>query len=492
MLHINNLSIHQSENGDILLDKLSLELKQGQIAAIIGASGAGKSITALALLGLLPPSLKATGQVAIYDTYLPIDNPVYYQRHFRHYRGGVIGFLPQNPVTAFNPLYTIGRQINEALNHLSKGDRAAVVAKLLAQVGADSRHLSCYPHELSGGECQRLLLAMVLAANPQLIIADEPTAALDNQHAQAVLSLLTTLCRNQNKALLFISHNLAHVATLCDTITLLSQGRVLASGSADKIMQDALLNPDFGKIHHNLEHQSNQPLLLRATDLQTTHYKKIGLHKKPIYQYRPVSFSLHQGQTLGITGASGAGKTSLALGIAKLNHRQTQLSGRLEFCVAGRWLDMLHINARTFLPYRAAIQMVFQYSDSSLNPRFTVEQTLKEAWQYRYLPAIKKEYHAAQAVAQVLDSMQLDGYQNRYPNELSGGQRQRVAIARALIMQPLLIILDEPTAALDNQTTAKLIACLRHIQKEQGTSYIVISHDPKVIEAISHVRISLD
>jgi microcin C transport system ATP-binding protein len=499
LLKVKNLTIKSATQ--TLVDNLSYTLHSGETLAIVGESGSGKSISSLALLGLLPNSLSITGQAYLTDSQtdqaisLPIeknslskDN----QNVFRQIRGKRIGMIFQEPMTALNPLHTVDKQIAESLS------RAGVAKKywrqrtlaLLSQVNITDPEskLARYPHELSGGQRQRIMIAMALAQDPDIIIADEPTTALDVTLRHEILGLLHRLKKERGMAMLLISHDLNLVKRYSDNLIVMQQGKVMEQGATQAIFdhpqQDytrSLIYQDFGQ---SLPIIDNSPSVLEVKQLTIAFPQKnniLGQTTQWFEAVKGLNLTLVQGQSLGIVGESGSGKTTTALALIKLLANAAKVEGQILLSANAHMTDVLALSNKAFLPYRSNMQMVFQDPYASINPRFSMFEIIEEGLTIQGMAKTERE----KAVLAALDTVRLPrDFISRYPHELSGGQRQRVALARALVMKPKILLLDEPTSALDSSTQVAMVELLRDIQAKFGLSYIFISHDLQVVKAL--------
>lgn len=503
MLIVDKLSIVTS-GGVTLVDELSYELRQGQTLAIVGESGSGKSIASLALLGLLPDSLTVAGEVKLASSAgmdnLPIINNKKRNAALRLIRGQRIGMVFQEPMTALNPLHTVGKQIAESL-HLSAVPKKQWREKSIAllddvNITDPADKLSRYPHELSGGQRQRVMIAMALAQQPDILIADEPTTALDVTLQHEILDLLDTLKRQHNMAMILISHDLNLVRRYSDDVIVMRQGQTIEQGQTAAVFNQpkadytrTLIRQDFGQaLSFNDEH-NQQPVVLQVNNLQVQfpiEKSLFGATKCWFNAVKDLDMSLQKGQALGIVGESGSGKTTIALALSQLLSNQARVNGQI--IVNGQ--DITALSKRELRTLRAQIQMVFQDPFASINPRMTVMQIVEEGL---LVQGVNKPARQ-QAVMESLATVHLPlEFAQRYPHELSGGQRQRVALARALIMQPSLLILDEPTSALDSTTQVTVVNLLREIQQKLQISYVFISHDLKVVRALcQHMMVIKD
>ena len=477
LLQVEQLTIDYAEK--TLVQDLNFSLYQGQTLAIVGESGSGKSISSLAILGLLPSILKVSGQVKFAGQNLLGLN----QQQLQQIRGKKIAMIFQEPMTALNPLHRVEKLIGETLllQGIARPQVRKRVIALLNDVGISDaeQKLKRYPHELSGGQRQRVMIAMALALDPEILIADEPTTALDVTLQEQVLNLLKDLQRKRNMAMILISHDLKLVGRFSDEVMVLQKGIVQEQGKTEQIFKHPkhdytknLLNHDFGQaIHVGSEHD-----ILTLTDVQVRYPIKAGLLnrvKDYVVAVEPLSLVLKQGEAIGIVGESGSGKTSLALAIARLIDSE----GRIQL----ENITLSELSEKKLRPYRHHFQIVFQDPFSSLNPRMNVEQIVGEGLSLQGICKAEIQRLVQDVLLRV--DLAID-FATRYPHELSGGQRQRVALARALILKPKLIILDEATSALDRTTQRAMVTLLRSLQKELQLSYLFISHDLAVVQAL--------
>ena len=508
LLKVENLAIKSATQ--TLVDNLSYTLHTGETLAIVGESGSGKSISSLALLGLLPNSLSIKGQATLTDVsdtqnpkpiILPIENDslgTYSKSRkqneniFRQIRGKRIGMIFQEPMTALNPLHTVGKQIAESLSlaGVAKKHWRQRTLALLSQVNiADPESkLARYPHELSGGQRQRIMIAMVLAQDPEIIIADEPTTALDVTLRHEILGLLHRLKNERGMAMILISHDLNLVKRYSDNLIVMQQGKVMEQGATQAIFdhpqQDytrSLIYQEFGQ---SLPIIDNSPSVLEVKQLTIAFPQKnniLGQTTQWFEAVKGLNLTLAQGQSLGIVGESGSGKTTTALALIKLLANAAKVQGQILLSADAHMTDVLALSNKAFLPYRSDMQMVFQDPYASINPRFSVFEIIEEGLSIQGMAKTARE----KAVLAALDTVRLPrDFISRYPHELSGGQRQRVALARALVMKPKILLLDEPTSALDSSTQVAMVKLLRDIQAKFGLSYIFISHDLQVVKAV--------
>lgn len=477
LLNVQQLSI--CNGADKLLEQVSFEIYPTQTLAIVGESGSGKSITALALLGLLPKSLQVTGVVQFQgQDILKLSQP-----QLQHIRGKKIAMIFQEPMTALNPLHSVEKMLGESL--ILQGSAKAAVRqntlRLLEDVGLPEAEnlLKRYPHELSGGQRQRVMIAMTLALEPDILIADEPTTALDVVLQAQVLSLLKKLQQQRQMAMILISHDLSLVQQYADHVLVLNQGRVEEQGRSTEIFScpqtvytQNLLNHDFGQA---LTLQATEPVLELKQVTVKYPLKRGVLNWIQSYKIaaESISFRLMQGEALGLVGESGSGKSSIALAIARLIASEGEISFQAR--------DLNQLNQKQLRPIRSELQIIFQDPFSSLNPRMTVEQSIAEGLKRQ---AISQQQCTAKIDEALLKVELSPEDKDKYPHQLSGGQRQRVALARALVLKPKLLILDEPTSALDRTTQLAIIQLLRRLQQQEHISYIFISHDLQVIKAL--------
>lgn len=465
---------------------MTLSIHPGEMLALVGESGSGKSITALSVMGLLPPGAHATGSVRFQEGELLGAS----EMRMRSLRGNRIGMIFQEPLTALNPLHTIGRQIGEVLKIHQRStpeQRRARVAELMEHVGLAYliSRMDAYPHQLSGGERQRVMIAMAIANRPDLLIADEPTTAVDVTVQRTILELLKRLQREMNMAMLFITHDLTIVRRLSDSVAVMKEGRVVEAGP----VRDLFDTPYHPYTKHLLSCEPKGPAvalpkkpaeLLHCEDLKVYFPIKSGLFRRTkgyVKAIDGVTLSVSEGETLGIVGESGSGKTTLGFALLRLAPSQ----GKIVFL--GNAIDSVRGAPLTAL--RRHMQPVFQDPYGSLNPRMPIGDIIGEGLLV-HEPLISPEARA-RLVAEVLTEVGLPpDIQHRYPHEFSGGQRQRISIARALILKPKLIVLDEPTSALDLSVQSQIVALLKELQVKHRLSYLFISHDLRVVRAIAH------
>ncbi|MGZ0783592.1 ABC transporter ATP-binding protein [Pseudomonas saponiphila] len=469
-----------------VVEGISFDIKRGETLALVGESGSGKSVTAHSILRLLPYPLAQHPSGSI--QYSGHDLLTLKEKTIRHIRGNRIAMIFQEPMTSLNPLHSIEKQINEVLG-IHKGLTGKVASRrtleLLELVGIPEPHkrLKALPHELSGGQRQRVMIAMALANEPELLIADEPTTALDVTVQLKILELLKELQARLGMALLLISHDLNLVRRIAHRVCVMQQGRIVEQASCEELFRA----PQHPYTRELLAAEpsglpaSNEvgPPLLEVDNLKVWFPIKKGLLRSTVDHVKAVDgihFSLAQGQTLGIVGESGSGKSTLGLAILRLIASQ----GGIRF--EGQQLDAL--SQQQVRPLRREMQVVFQDPFGSLSPRMSVSQIVGEGLR---IHKIGNEQEQEQAIIEALKEVGLDpDTRHRYPHEFSGGQRQRIAIARALVLKPRLILLDEPTSALDRTVQRQVVELLRNLQRKYNLTYLFISHDLAVVKALSH------
>ena len=487
VLEVKDLWVRFRQDGRVIeaVRGVSFSVGKGETVALVGESGSGKSVTALSTVALLPDSAGVTGSI----TYSGTQMVGAAEPALRKIRGNDISFIFQEPMTSLNPLHTIERQLGEslALHQGLRGDEArGRTIDLLNKVGirdAVSR-LGAYPHQLSGGQRQRVMIAMALANGPELLIADEPTTALDVTIQAQILDLLAELKAREGLSLLFITHDLTIVRRIADRVCVMQGGEIVEQGPTAGIFA----NPQHPYTQKLLAAEAkglpdpvpeSAPEVVRTEALRVWFPITAGLMRSTMGHVKAVNaadLAVRAGETLGIVGESGSGKTTLALAILRL------ISSTGPVALMGRRIDGL--SARDMRPLRRDMQMVFQDPFGSLSPRMTVEEIIAEGLGVHGLQP-GQDRHAM--VAAIMTEVGLDpAAMGRYPHEFSGGQRQRIAIARAVILRPKLVVLDEPTSALDMTVQVQIVDLLRDLQRRHGLAYLFISHDLRVIRAMSH------
>ncbi len=490
LLEVKDLSVafSQGQRTTLAVDKVSFSIAKGETLALVGESGSGKSVSALSILKLLPyPSAShPSGSVRFKgEELLDADD-----RDLRRVRGNDITMVFQEPMTSLNPLHTVERQIGEILElHQNlKGEAArSRIVDLLAKVGIrdPETRLLDYPHQLSGGQRQRVMIAMALANNPDLLIADEPTTALDVTVQAQILKLLKELQAEFGMAMLLITHDLGIVRKMADNVVVMQRGRAVESGDAKEVFA----NPQhaYTKMLLTAEPKGapppsdpSAPTVLETRGLKVWFPIKRGFFRKTVGHIKAVDgvdAIVRSGQTLGVVGESGSGKTTLGLALLRLIRSEGPI------VYMGKNID--GYNTSMMRPLRKDMQIVFQDPFGSLSPRLSIQQIVEEGLtvQGRDLGYEQRREIVARALTEVgLDPSTMD----RYPHEFSGGQRQRIAIARALALEPKFIMLDEPTSALDMSVQAQIVDLLRELQHKHNLAYLFISHDLKVVRALAN------
>ncbi|MGL4380023.1 MAG: ABC transporter ATP-binding protein [Vibrio sp.] len=489
LLKIDDLSIGFGAADKIrpVTEGVSLQIARGETLALVGESGSGKSVTANAILRLLGKGSAhyLNGRIQ----FAGIDTLRCSERTLRGLRGGRISMIFQEPMVSLNPLHKIGQQLVETLA-IHRGLRSAVAQQIalewLTKVGIHHPQikLNAYPHQLSGGERQRVMIAMALINEPELLIADEPTTALDVSVQAQILALLKSLQQELGMAMLFITHDLSIVRQIADRVAVMQQGKLVETNHCQTLFAapqhpytQQLINADPRGAPITAD--MNAPTLLQVENLRVWFPIKGGLFQRTQGYSKAVTdvdFTLVKGQSLGLVGESGSGKSTTGMAILKL------LASQGEIRFAGE--DLQRLGRKEMLPYRSKMQVVFQDPYSALNPRMSVAQVIGEGLRvHRQM----NEEQIDQAICAVMQEMGLDiSTRHRYPNEFSGGQRQRIAIARALILKPEFILLDEPTSSLDRTVQAQVLDLLKHLQQKYQLTYLFISHDLAVIRAMCH------
>ncbi len=512
LLTLENLSLtfcsDQEIGGDkqILYD-INLNIEQGKTHALVGESGSGKSVTAMSILRLLEDvaTIRTKGKILFNGQELLQLS----KKDIRAVRGNDIAMIFQEPMTSLNPVYTIGQQLTEPLiqhRRLTKEDATQEAINLLERTGIPDpqQRLKSFPHQLSGGQRQRVMIAMALACRPALLIADEPTTALDVTIQAQILELIKDLQKECNMAVLLITHDLPLVRKTADTVSIMHQGRIVEQ-SPTKALFDNPQQEYTRKLLNAIPSFHHQPAplgrpLIKLKDINCEFVtsrswkgffteKRFKRQKKIFKAVDNVNLTVRQGTTLGIIGESGSGKSTLAFCLLKLQACTGSVQYFTEDTESTDEKDeqavlLSELNNRQMRPLRKRMQIVFQDPFSSLSPRMTIEQIIAEGLQVHNKEYSKKERH--QLVRQALEEVELDpNMATRFPHEFSGGQRQRIAIARAIILKPELLILDEPTSALDTTIQAQIIELLKRLQKNYGMTYIFITHDLRVLRSLA-------
>ncbi|MBS0259789.1 MAG: ABC transporter ATP-binding protein [Proteobacteria bacterium] len=490
LLSVRDLSVafHQGGATSIAVDHVSFDLMPGEVVALVGESGSGKSVTANSILKLLPyPAASHPSGKILFDGKDMLTLP---ERSLRAVRGNDVTMIFQEPMTSLNPLHTIERQIGEILElhqAITGAQARARTLELLLQVGIrePEKRLKAYPHELSGGQRQRVMIAMALANRPKLLIADEPTTALDVTVQAQILELLGDLKRQHGMSMLFITHDLGIVRKFADRVCVMTKGKIVETGTVEQVFND----PQHAYTRHLLAAEpkgepphsdASKPVVMQGDDIKVWFPIKAGLMRRVVDHVKAVDgidITLRAGQTVGVVGESGSGKTTLGLALSRLIASE----GRISFI--GQSID--HYSYEMMKPLRNRLQVVFQDPYGSLSPRMSVGEIVAEGLKVheRSLSADERDTRVATA----LEEVGLDPATRwRYPHEFSGGQRQRIAIARAMVLKPRFVMLDEPTSALDMSVQAQVVDLLRDLQAKHELAYLFISHDLKVVKALAN------
>ena len=490
ILSVRDLSVafHQGGNTSLAVDRVSFDIRRGEVLALVGESGSGKSVTANSILKLLPyPAASHPSGSILFngrDLMAASDDVL------RDVRGNDITMIFQEPMTSLNPLHSIEKQIGEILglhqNIQGQAARARTL-ELLNQVGIrePEKRLAAYPHELSGGQRQRVMIAMALANRPELLIADEPTTALDVTVQAQILELLQQLKEEHGMSMLFITHDLGIVRRFADRVCVMTKGKIVESGP----VEDIFTNPQHDYTKHLLASEprgrpaqpdDGKPIIMKADDIKVWFPIKAGFLRRVVDHVKAVDgidVTLRAGHTLGVVGESGSGKTTLGLALTRL----ISSKGRIAF--VGQDIDSYSF--RQMRTIRNRMQVVFQDPYGSLSPRMSVADIVAEGLKI-HEPSLTAD-ERDRRVALALEETGLDPSTRwRYPHEFSGGQRQRIAIARAMVLKPEFVMLDEPTSALDMSVQAQVVDLLRDLQKKHQLAYLFISHDLKVVRALAN------
>ena len=490
LLSVRDLSVafHQGKETSRAVDGVSFDIMPGEVVALVGESGSGKSVTANSILRLLPypAASHPSGEIIFggHDLLKASDQML------RQVRGNDITMIFQEPMTSLNPLHTIEKQIGEILDlHQGITGQAARarILELLNQVGIrePEKRLQAYPHQLSGGQRQRVMIAMALANRPKLLVADEPTTALDVTVQAQILELLSRLKGEHGMSMLFITHDLGIVRKFADRVCVMTGGRIVETGN----VEDVFTHPQHEYTRHLLASEPRgeppvadptKPIVMEGQDVRVWFPIKAGLMRRVVDHVKAVdgvSLSLRAGETLGVVGESGSGKTTLGLALARLISSE----GRIAFI--GN--DIGNYSFKQMRPLRDRLQVVFQDPYGSLSPRMSVGEIIAEGLKV-HEPSLSPD-ERDERVRWALAEVGLDPDTRwRYPHEFSGGQRQRIAIARAMVLKPRFVMLDEPTSALDMTVQAQVVDLLRDLQKKHELAYLFISHDLKVVKALAN------
>ncbi len=487
VLKVDGLSVSFRQDGVEVpaVRGVSFEVGKGETVALVGESGSGKSVTALSTVGLLPDSARVRGSV----TYAGEEMVGATEARLRAIRGNQISFIFQEPMTSLNPLHTLEKQIGEVLSihqHMGADAVRARTIELLQKVGIPDPELrlKSYPHQLSGGQRQRVMIAMALANDPDVLIADEPTTALDVTIQAQILELLASLKRDTGLSMLFITHDLGIVRRFADRVCVMKDGEIVEHGTVSDIFgapqhpyTQMLLSAESTGSPDRVP--DGAPVIAETRDLRIWFPIHRGLLRRTVGHIKAVNaatLSVRAGETLGIVGESGSGKTTLALAVMRL------ISSDGPVIFLGD--DIQGWRSRQLRPLRRDMQIVFQDPYGSLSPRMTVEEIIAEGLTVH---GSEPGRDRRELVAEIMAEVGLDpATMHRYPHEFSGGQRQRIAIARAMILRPKLVVLDEPTSALDMTVQVQIVELLRALQRKYGLAYLFISHDLRVVRALAH------
>jgi len=487
ILSVKNLDISFVQDGVYFeaVNNISFQVNKGETVALVGESGSGKSVTALSTAALLGKAASVNGVVTIDGNTVDQKD----ERALQRLRGGQVSFIFQEPMTSLNPLHTIERQLSETISlhqNLNKDRLRKNCITLLEKVGITDIEfrLKAYPHQLSGGQRQRVMIAMAIANHPKILIADEPTTALDVTIQAQILNLLADLKKEFGMSMLFITHDLNIVRQIADRVCVMKAGKIVEQGITDSVFEKPK-HEYTKKLLKAVSVSGPKPIpahsevILRSQDTRVWFPVYRGFLKRTIGHIKAVNsatFDVKMGETLGIVGESGSGKSTIALALMRL----IDFEGEINF--DGKDIGLL--KTRELRRMRSDMQIVFQDPFGSLSPRMTCAQIISEGLEVHQ----SESSHDTQLlVDDVMHEVGLDpAFKNRYPHEFSGGQRQRIAIARAMVLKPKIVILDEPTSALDRTVQFQIVKLLKDLQERYGLAYIFISHDLSVIRAMSH------
>jgi microcin C transport system ATP-binding protein len=489
LLSIRDLSVafHQQSGTSLAVDKISFEIRRGECVALVGESGSGKSVSALSVLKLLPypTASHPSGSIRFKGReLLPLS-----EREMRGIRGSDVSIIFQEPMTSLNPLHTIERQIGEILHlhqPISGAMARARTLELLTQVGIPEpeTRMNSYPHQLSGGQRQRVMIAMALANEPDLLIADEPTTALDVTVQAQILALLADIRARLGMSLLFITHDLGIVRRIADRVCVMNGGKIVEQGPVEQVFA-APKHPYTRELlaaepkPDPAPPRPESPVVIEADDLKVWFPIKRGLLRSTVGHIKAVdgvSLAVRKGETLGVVGESGSGKTTLGLALLRL------ISSDGPIVFLGKGIQGLKFDAMR--PFRRDMQIVFQDPFGSLSPRMSVGDIVAEGLSV-HQRALSAEQREARVVKALRDVGLNPDTRFRYPHEFSGGQRQRISIARAIVLEPSFVVLDEPTSALDMLFQAQMVDLLRDLQKKRDLTYMFISHDLRVVASLA-------
>ena len=497
LVEIENLQVKfNTDSGEVnAVNGISFNIKKGETLALVGESGSGKSVTARAIIRLLAENAIISDQTSIKFNGTNINS--YSEKEYQNIRGKNISMIFQEPMSSLNPIYTIENQISEVLKIHGKFSDKELKEKCLellkqVQIPEPESRLSQYPHQLSGGQRQRIMIAIAIANNPDLLIADEPTTALDVTVQTEILKLLQSLQQKYQMSILFITHDLTIVRQISDRVCVMYNGKIKETGITKEIFE----NPKDDYTKHllssepkerNLYYDKNGRSILSGDNLNVTFNTKVKVSGRnkvlSINAVNNISLDIKEGETLGIVGESGSGKTTLGQTLLRLVDREsnTDVEGEIKF-----FDDRIdHLSRKQFKPFRNQMQIVFQDPYASLNPRLSVKQIIEEG----LIVALnmKDKNERLNKIENIMNEVGLEpSSMLRFPHEFSGGQRQRIAIARSFVLNPKFVLLDEPTSALDLSIQKQILELLLQLQKNHKTTYIFISHDLRVIRSISH------
>jgi microcin C transport system ATP-binding protein len=489
LLSIRDLSVafHQPSGTSLAVDKISFEIRRGECVALVGESGSGKSVSALSILKLLPypTASHPSGSIRFQGReLLPLS-----EQEMRGIRGSDVSIIFQEPMTSLNPLHTIGRQIDEILHlhqPISSAMARARTLELLTQVGIPepATRMMSYPHQLSGGQRQRVMIAMALANEPDLLIADEPTTALDVTVQAQILALLADIRARLGMSLLFITHDLGIVRRIADRVCVMNGGKIVEQGPVEQVFsapkhpytKDLLAaepKPDPAPP------RPESPVVMKTDDLKVWFPVKRGLMRSTVGYIKAVdgvSLAVRKGETLGVVGESGSGKTTLGLALLRL----ISSAGPIVFLGS----NIQGLKFKAMRPFRRDMQIVFQDPFGALSPRMAIEDIVAEGLSV-HQPQLSQEQREARVIKALRDVGMDPDTRFRYPHEFSGGQRQRISIARAVVLEPSFVVLDEPTSALDMLFQAQMVDLLRELQRKRDLTYMFISHDLRVVASLA-------
>ena len=497
LVEIENLQVKfNTDSGEVnAVNGISFNIKKGETLALVGESGSGKSVTARGIIRLLAENAIISDQTSIKFNGTNINS--YSEKEYQNIRGKNISMIFQEPMSSLNPIYTIENQISEVLKIHGKFSDKELKEKCLellkqVQIPEPESRLSQYPHQLSGGQRQRIMIAIAIANNPDLLIADEPTTALDVTVQTEILKLLQSLQQKYQMSILFITHDLTIVRQISDRVCVMYNGKIKETGITKEIFE----NPKDDYTKHllssepeerDLHYDKNGRSILSGENLNVTFNTKVKVSGRnkvlSINAVNNISLDLKEGETLGIVGESGSGKTTLGQTLLRLVDREsnTDVEGEIKFF--DDRIDSL--SRKQFKPFRNQMQIVFQDPYASLNPRLSVKQIIEEG----LIVALnmKDKNERLNKIENIMNEVGLEpSSMLRFPHEFSGGQRQRIAIARSFVLNPKFVLLDEPTSALDLSIQKQILELLLQLQKNHKTTYIFISHDLRVIRSISH------